>query len=582
MESTATSFPNTPYTYSRTVLYACIYTRGAPEGISSRVLYVVVVQYYTSSAQCPPPVVYCTRSSSWGCWSRRVQLQWYYKFQSRVRVVSRRAQRIDRRTIKADILRRPLSPSSQVRPTLPPITTIPLSSRKTLSMGTPHHPTLWMFIDSVMQRRGSPSPPPAAQLSGGVRRGGSSPPSATASGCKGSGSRSGARPSRLSREEVAVLSSPRPRRSRPTAGDDADGSFVGSKHRDVRRAYPAKRKQRAATSSSSSSSSPPTATERLRNRGRLVPSNRVDKKMRRFVGTVNKFDALRHDTDSHDGDDGDDDVALGAGPLEAGDIAAARTTPSPPPSHAFSKAPGARSLETRARSPTLSPTASPYTPVCSRVSRSPVRGPATAPAGVRHQGFPTQWPTPSESSPRSHSSGGGRGGAGAGAGGGRGGAGAGAGGGAQEPGGGGARRVVYPWNAPVPQAFPLARCSICGAVALRYSFCCSRILCGTCGCPCDPPAVVVLPPPEFFGSVYLLVIHQPVSGFPSPPMIFTAAWSQVDVWTHWITYAFCPASRLVDGSHLVPAKFYSMRIQNRWISSMHVFDGYLPRSMIRG
>uniref|UniRef100_A0A0D3F6I2 Uncharacterized protein n=1 Tax=Oryza barthii TaxID=65489 RepID=A0A0D3F6I2_9ORYZ len=206
-------------------------------------------------------------------------------------------------------------------------------------MGTPHHPTLWMFIDSVMQRRGSPSPPPAAQLSGGVRRGGSSPPSATASGCKGSGSRSGARPSRLSREEVAVLSSPRPRRSRPTAGDDADGSFVGSKHRDVRRAYPAKRKQRAATSSSSSSSSPPTATERLRNRGRLVPSNRVDKKMRRFVGTVNKFDALRHDTDSHDGDDGDDDVALGAGPLEAGDIAAARTTPSPPPSHAFSKAP---------------------------------------------------------------------------------------------------------------------------------------------------------------------------------------------------------------------------------------------------
>ncbi|EAZ23470.1 hypothetical protein OsJ_07163 [Oryza sativa Japonica Group] len=97
--------------------------------------------------------------------------------------------------------------------------------------------------------------------------------------------------SRLSREEVAVLSSPRPRRSRPTAGDDADGSFVGSKHRDVRRAYPAKRKQRAATSSSSSSSSPPTATERLRNRGRLVPSNRVDKKMRRFVGTVNKFDA---------------------------------------------------------------------------------------------------------------------------------------------------------------------------------------------------------------------------------------------------------------------------------------------------
>ncbi|EEC73419.1 hypothetical protein OsI_07687 [Oryza sativa Indica Group] len=190
-----------------------------------------------------------------------------------------------------------------------------------------------------MQRRGSPSPPPAAQLSGGVRRGGSSPPSATASGCKGSGSRSGARPSRLSREEVAVLSSPRPRRSRPTAGDDADGSFVGSKHRDVRRAYPAKRKQRAATSSSSSSSSPPTATERLRNRGRLVPSNRVDKKMRRFVGTVNKFDALRHDTDSHDGDDGDDDVALGAGPLEAGDIAAARTTPSPPPSHAFSKAP---------------------------------------------------------------------------------------------------------------------------------------------------------------------------------------------------------------------------------------------------
>uniref|UniRef100_A0A0E0NGH7 Uncharacterized protein n=1 Tax=Oryza rufipogon TaxID=4529 RepID=A0A0E0NGH7_ORYRU len=365
-------------------------------------------------------------------------------------------------------------------------------------MGTPHHPTLWMFIDSVMQRRGSPSPPPAAQLSGGVRRGGSSPPSATASGCKGSGSRSGARPSRLSREEVAVLSSPRPRRSRPTAGDDADGSFVGSKHRDVRRAYPAKRKQRAATSSSSSSSSPPTATERLRNRGRLVPSNRVDKKMRRFVGTVNKFDALRHDTDSHDGDDGDDDVALGAGPLEAGDIAAARTTPSPPPSHAFSKAP---------------------------VRAAAVAEQAQA-QGAAHKNQAAA-----------------------------------------------AHAVSCIRGTPLCHRHSHWRGALSAAL---------RILCGTCGCPCDPPAVVVLPPPEFFGSVYLLVIHQPVSGFPSPPMIFTAAWSQVDVWTHWITYAFCPASRLVDGSHLVPAKFYSMRIQNRWISSMHVFDGYLPRSMIRG
>uniref|UniRef100_A0A0D9YTS2 Uncharacterized protein n=1 Tax=Oryza glumipatula TaxID=40148 RepID=A0A0D9YTS2_9ORYZ len=386
-------------------------------------------------------------------------------------------------------------------------------------MGTPHHPTLWMFIDSVMQRRGSPSPPPAAQLSGGVRRGGSSPPSATASGCKGSGSRSGARPSRLSREEVAVLSSPRPRRSRPTAGDDADGSFVGSKHRDVRRAYPAKRKQRAATSSSSSSSGSATA-------GVSVPSNRVDKKMRRFVGT---FDALRHDTDSHDGDDGDDDVALGAGPLEAGDIAAARTTPSPPPSHAFSKAPvRAAAVAEQAQGQAAA--------VAEQAQAAAMAEQAQGQAAAVAEQAQAQGAAHKNQAAAAHA-------------------------------------VSCIRGTPLCHRHSHWRGALSAAL---------RILCGTCGCPCDPPAVVVLPPPEFFGSVYLLVIHQPVSGFPSPPMIFTAAWSQVDVWTHWITYAFCPASRLVDGSHLVPAKFYSMRIQNRWISSMHVFDGYLPRSMIRG
>uniref|UniRef100_A0A0E0K193 Uncharacterized protein n=1 Tax=Oryza punctata TaxID=4537 RepID=A0A0E0K193_ORYPU len=337
-----------------------------------------------------------------------------------------------------------------------------------------------------MRRRSSgspPSSPPAAQLSGGVCRGGSSQPPAIRSA--GSGSRSGARPSRLSgygaaEREVAVLSSPRPRRSRPTAG-------------------------------------------------------RVDKKMRRFVGTkVNQFEALIDAADSHDDDD--DDVAPGAGSLGADDITAARSTPSPRPAHASSRAPVARSKDdTHAMSPNLSPAAEPYTPVSSRaapVSRSPrtVRGPAITPAGVRHQGFPTQWPTPAESSPPLHGSGGGRGvprahggsaspqggGAGAGAGGGRsvpdphGGSARSQHGGGSGPGaGGGARRVVYPWNVPVPQAFPLARCSICGAVALRYSFCCSRILCGTCGCQCEPPAVVVLPPPALIGSVYQLVIHQP-------------------------------------------------------------------------